>query len=65
MERGTIRSIAGFSTGTIADDQGRVLNFSGGSVVGRDKTSLKTGDRVWFERLGSMGDSNAINIRKC
>ena len=66
MERGKIQSVGGFSGGgTISDEQGRVINFSNGSIVSRDRAGLKLGDRVWFERIGANLDSKAINIRKC
>ena len=66
MEKGKIRSISGYSGGgTIADGQGRVINFNSSNIVGRDRTGLKTGDYVWFERMGANIDAKAINIRKC
>ena len=66
MEKGRISSISGFNcNGTIADGQGRVINFNSSCIVGRDRSSLKTGDNVWFERIGANTDTRAINIRLC
>ncbi|OGX05925.1 MAG: hypothetical protein A2Z88_02495 [Omnitrophica WOR_2 bacterium GWA2_47_8] len=66
MEKGRIRSITGHdSSGTIADGEGRLINFSNSSIVGRDRLGLRMGDLVWFERIGTHASSNAINIRKC
>lgn len=62
MEKGKISSITGQNSGgTIADLDGRTINFDGSSFVGRNRGSLKTGDMVWFERVGAM----AINVRIC
>ncbi len=65
MEKGKIRSISGYSGGTIENGQGRLINFTLSNVVGRDRSNLKIGAFVWFETVGGNRDTNAINVRKC
>jgi len=66
MEKGKVRSITGHNNGgIIADMQGRVISFNNSNIVGKDRRSLKTGDQVWFERIGAGSNANAINIRRC
>ncbi len=66
MERGQIRTFNSHgSDGTIADGQGQVISFSSSSVIGRDRSGLKAGDAVWFERLGAKAATRAINVRRC
>ena len=66
MEKGKVRSITGHNSGgTIADMQGQTITFDGSGFVGRSRSSLKTGDMVWFERVGANATAKAINIRVC
>lgn len=65
MEKGTIINITGYdSGGTVSDSQGRIIRFSSSSFVGKNRSALKAGDSVYFERVGSGSDITAINIRK-
>ncbi len=66
MEKGKVSMFsASNSSGTIMDGQGRSLGFTSSSYVGRDRSSLKMGDAVWFERIGINAASKAINVRRC
>ena len=66
MEKGVIRSINSHDNiGTIADEQGKIINFNSSHIVDKDRTALKMGDNVWFEKLGIDLDIKAINIRRC
>lgn len=66
MEKGSVRSISGSSGGgTIADNQGRLVQFGGSDIVRKDRMALKTGDTVWFEKVGIAAAAKAINIRLC
>lgn len=66
MEKGKIRSVASHGgDGSISDGQGQMIGFNSSSIVGRDRSGLKIGDMVWFERVGAMLNARAINIRKC
>ena len=66
MEKGKVRNITSYNGGgTIVDNQGRLMNFNSSGVVTKNKRSLKTGDLVWFERIGTDVSATAINIRSC
>jgi len=66
MEKGKVRNMSGHNSGgTIADGQGRAINFDNSNIVGKDRSSLKTGDFVWFERVGANVNVKAINVRLC
>jgi len=66
MEKGKVRSLTGHNNdGTIADIEGQIISFNNSNIVGKDRRSLKTGDQVWFEKIGAGSNVNAINIRRC
>ena len=45
MEKGKVRNMSGHNSGgTIADGQGRAINFDNSNIVGKDRSSLKTGE---------------------
>ena len=65
MERGVIVSFdRGSGRGTISRAGNSEVQFSAEHILGRDRTSLKKGDNVWFELENIQNNNVAINIRK-
>ncbi|HLF18194.1 MAG TPA: cold shock domain-containing protein [Candidatus Omnitrophota bacterium] len=66
MERGTIKTYdMGRGFGIILRLGSMDVEFYANSIIGRDRTALKSGDQVWYEIENVRSHHTAINIRKC